>query len=487
MFNLMDSAERSLQKPGRIASLSARLRSPLGRRCDGQHAHGVTHGQDAVATERFTDEMAKAIGKAYVRAAGDAEDVSATNVPPGCAHHDGPGKSNSAEHEPLSSAENAITFPLLARVGHPGDDGGDAPTEEEVHARRAHSRLRWALDATNNDDHNHDVDAGRPFLHPFLDRLNGCDDDSDKEWATELYHVFGDQAMRDADPFLRRGEDVASSLWTPTPRARSTSSVQVAPAPPMERGEEDHEGQEAVPAQEESETDENDEPGPEVRVPVAPRLPKQPTAEEAMRHRITHLPFAAWCADCVSARAKDDPHTRQAPTHVPTVQVDYSFLGTSEATDKTATLVIANLAGVGYGFADVVVCKGTMDTVLGRNFTTWLKEIGHGSGDIIIQSDPEPAIKVVAEAFGKLRRQLEPGRKRSWSEPARGRAATAREPWRGLRSPSAGWRARWLWQSSASGSRSSRPRRRSFRGWSATASSCTTCARLVPAASPRRK
>ena len=157
--------------------------------------------------------------------------------------------------------------------------------------------------------------------------------------------------------------------------------------------------------------DENEEPGPEVRVPVAPRLPKQPTAEEVMRHRITHLPFAAWCADCVSARAKDDPHTRQAPTHVPTVQVDYSFLGTAEATDKTATLVIANLVGVGYGFADIVECKGTMDTVLGRNFTTWLKEIGHGSGDVIIQSDPEPAIKIVAEAFGKLRRQLDPGSK----------------------------------------------------------------------------
>ena len=38
--------------------------------------------------------------------------------------------------------------------------------------------------------------------------------------------------------------------------------------------------------------------------------PSPPTEEERRRHELTHLPYAAWCEDCVMTRTKDDPHNR---------------------------------------------------------------------------------------------------------------------------------------------------------------------------------
>ena len=39
--------------------------------------------------------------------------------------------------------------------------------------------------------------------------------------------------------------------------------------------------------------------------------PKRPTGEEVERHDATHCPYRSWCAACVAASAKEDPHPRK--------------------------------------------------------------------------------------------------------------------------------------------------------------------------------
>ena len=65
--------------------------------------------------------------------------------------------------------------------------------------------------------------------------------------------------------------------------------------------------------------------------PAAPEaqelgLPATPSEDEMRRHRLTHLPFAPWCEECVSGKAREDHH-KQSNTQVVEhkVQMDYLF------------------------------------------------------------------------------------------------------------------------------------------------------------------
>ena len=66
---------------------------------------------------------------------------------------------------------------------------------------------------------------------------------------------------------------------------------------------------------------------------VLPReqgLPKQPSERERRLHRLTRIPYRAWCAHCVSCKAKDDSERRTNIETVqqrsfPTVQLDVMF------------------------------------------------------------------------------------------------------------------------------------------------------------------
>ena len=66
--------------------------------------------------------------------------------------------------------------------------------------------------------------------------------------------------------------------------------------------------------------------------------PELPSLEVQRQHRLVHVPFAAWCEDCVKAKAKDAPHFRrsalarhtESPEEPPVVQVDYTVIGQME-------------------------------------------------------------------------------------------------------------------------------------------------------------
>ena len=68
----------------------------------------------------------------------------------------------------------------------------------------------------------------------------------------------------------------------------------------------------------------------EVQEGRAPRLlkdPGQPSAQERAAHACIHVPFRAWCRECVLGRGRDRQHRRiEDEDGVPRVSMDYMFL-----------------------------------------------------------------------------------------------------------------------------------------------------------------
>ena len=87
---------------------------------------------------------------------------------------------------------------------------------------------------------------------------------------------------------------------------------------------------------------EDDIEGPEEAVVAKPaRDPHAPSQAERDAHEATHLPFRSWCAECVSGRRDNPPHTRRAPEErlVPEVLMDYAFVRRHDET-QTMTILI---------------------------------------------------------------------------------------------------------------------------------------------------
>ena len=69
-----------------------------------------------------------------------------------------------------------------------------------------------------------------------------------------------------------------------------------------------------------------EEVGPQARTLGQPKLPTQ---EERDIHNLTHVPYAAWCEDCVRAPDKEGIHVEQesvVDSLQPIIQFDYFFL-----------------------------------------------------------------------------------------------------------------------------------------------------------------
>eukprot|EP00972_Heterocapsa_arctica_P011608 1701011-Heterocapsa_arctica.AAC.1 len=67
---------------------------------------------------------------------------------------------------------------------------------------------------------------------------------------------------------------------------------------------------------------------------------------------LAHVPFAAWCGDCVAGRGRDSPHRKVEPHggH-PIVELDYVFLKSGLEADTLLAVLIGYLKLLGYGFA----------------------------------------------------------------------------------------------------------------------------------------
>eukprot|EP00972_Heterocapsa_arctica_P028122 4137450-Heterocapsa_arctica.AAC.1 len=75
--------------------------------------------------------------------------------------------------------------------------------------------------------------------------------------------------------------------------------------------------------------------------PRTPKLPEPPSDELVAEHRLTHLPYEAWCHTCVEAKGRDDPHWRvvQDDADVPLVELDYTTMTTSHPDDCTVPVL----------------------------------------------------------------------------------------------------------------------------------------------------
>ena len=64
----------------------------------------------------------------------------------------------------------------------------------------------------------------------------------------------------------------------------------------------------------------------EGQAPKLLRDPGQPTAQERAIHACIHIPFRAWCRECVLGRGRDRQHRRiEDEDGVPRVSIDYMF------------------------------------------------------------------------------------------------------------------------------------------------------------------
>ena len=78
----------------------------------------------------------------------------------------------------------------------------------------------------------------------------------------------------------------------------------------------------------------------QARQPRLPHDPGRPTKREIAEHCISHWPFRPWCRHCVYCRAVCKPHRSRSDEdrefgreRIPTISLDYCFLGSADDDD----------------------------------------------------------------------------------------------------------------------------------------------------------
>ena len=149
------------------------------------------------------------------------------------------------------------------------------------------------------------------------------------------------------------------------------------------------------------------------RVVASPTLP---TLSELQKHRITHLPYRAWCPDCVEAFAREMAHHQSSleRREFPLISVDYFFLSskgvitrdeTDETWEKPPTDSLRGLAGICSStktpFAHAVPQKGDdSNGYAAKCVADSIAWMGHAR--VGIRSDNEPAIVSLVAAAANI-------------------------------------------------------------------------------------
>ena len=115
----------------------------------------------------------------------------------------------------------------------------------------------------------------------------------------------------------------------------------IRPEPTSRVGGEDGEG-DKMPEEETAIRDEDEEVSEEARDMVSKKVCAAPTAEEVRVHRLTHVPYRAWCPECVAAKGVDDPHRPRGlefASEFPEVHFDYCFLRDQKGAPSVTVIV----------------------------------------------------------------------------------------------------------------------------------------------------
>ena len=166
---------------------------------------------------------------------------------------------------------------------------------------------------------------------------------------------------------------------------------------------------------------EDDEDAPEeeieARKPLKLPEPGQPTEEEIREHEITHMPPRMWCSHCVRGRAVSAPHfdtpsAVKEDKRLPTVSIDYFFMGSAgtiefeeSAENKDAMPMLAVKDHTARGiFAEVVPRKGEDQAVV-RRLRSIIDFLGYKR--LLFKSDQEAAILALKRRVSEEMPQVE--------------------------------------------------------------------------------
>jgi hypothetical protein len=144
-----------------------------------------------------------------------------------------------------------------------------------------------------------------------------------------------------------------------------------------------------------------------VKTVADPRLPSQ---KEVEKHCLTHLPYRNWCAICVAAKGKDLDHRKcvREERGLPEFSFDYCFPG--DDFGYRLTILVGRERTSGMTFATTVPEKGSKGKFVADRCLDFFAECGFRTGDILIKSDQEPAIKLLVKDL-VMERGSEPGHK----------------------------------------------------------------------------
>ena len=137
------------------------------------------------------------------------------------------------------------------------------------------------------------------------------------------------------------------------------------------------------------------------------RTPKEPSLEERIAHRLTHLPYRNWCEVCVEARGRNTPHLSKQPRelHHPHVHLDYCFPREEKGGDSVVAVALKDEATKAI-VSHVVPHKGDFQRVATQSNRDLLK--WGMRGKITMKSDKEPALIDLLNGIARKRIEVNP-------------------------------------------------------------------------------
>ena len=125
--------------------------------------------------------------------------------------------------------------------------------------------------------------------------------------------------------------------------------------------------------------------------------PTRPTEKEVEQHNITHLPYRNWCPHCVRAKGKDADHRKvgNGERTLPEFSFDYAFPG--DELGFKLTILVGREKLTGMTMATVLPDKGSTGKFAADKAMEFMAECGCQSGDVIVKTDQEAAIKYLVK------------------------------------------------------------------------------------------
>ena len=147
------------------------------------------------------------------------------------------------------------------------------------------------------------------------------------------------------------------------------------------------------------------------RHPLAPVTAEVPSEFEQAQHRLTHVPYKAWCPSCVAHRARVDRHERSGESHAsspPTISFDYFYTkanGEAATADDPDTIIALVVVCSQTSFVKSIPLesKNQMDH-MNREVIQFIQMLGHT--DVSLRCDNEPSILQLKRLLVKTRQAM---------------------------------------------------------------------------------